>query len=883
MLAIRNFLRAAFRHDALNREMNDELRAHLDRATERLMARGMSRSDADAAARREFGNVGVLTEQGRDARGASWVETLRSDARYALRALRRSPTFSSVAILSLAIGIGANTAIFGLLNALMLRPLPVEQPRELAIVGMDGGAFEFSHPLFLQLRDRLDATFPVAATSATSFNLADGGEERLVNGAVVSGRYFGVLGLRPAAGRLLDPSDDHRGCPRVAVVSHAFWQNNLGGRADVAGSSLMIDGRHHTVVGVAPRGFTGITVGSPESLFVPACTSSSLDARSYWWLTVLVRRGDRSVASVDSALALASRPSLTAAAPERFTGPRLAEFVGARFTSRPAATGLSQARGQYGTALFALMGMVAVVLLISCANVANLMLARGEARAREFAVRVAIGASRGRVVRQMAAEGVVLSIAAAAVGIVFANWTNHGLLALIGGDRQIALDVALDWRVLAFTGLVAIATVVICGLIPAWRATRVDPHSVMKAGGGARGGSGRFRIGRSLVVAQYALALTVVTTAGLLVGTLTRLSRTPLGFNPAGVIMARVDLRRERQGLGENVPLQRAVLDGIRGIPGVREASITNLTPVGRGGWNNSIVTDAVNSGAPRDRLTWFNSTSPGYFRTLQTRIVAGRDFSDDDTRISTPVAIVNEAAARRFFPGRSPIGQTLRYDEQGKLTAPILVVGVVENAKYRSVRSANESIVYLPAAQDKDGWATPTYMVRSDADAAATMQAIKAVAARVDPRMSLRFTTLEEQVAGSMQRERVLAVLSACFGFVALLLSVIGLYGVTAYSVARRRVEIGVRIALGAGHAQLVRMVLGDVARLTAIGMAIGAIGTFFATPLLGEFLFGMQANDPATIAGAVGILAACALLAGVIPARRAAALQPTDALRED
>ena len=433
--SLRNLLRAVFHHDRMNREMNDEMRVHLERATERYVSRGLSRREAEAAARREFGNVGMLAEQGRDARGASWVDALRGDLRYAARSLRQSPMFAVVATLSLAIGIGANTAIFGLINAVMLRPLPVERPDELAIVGVKDGMLDFSNPLFERLREGV-REYPIAATGAGSFNLASGGEERLVSGEYVSGDYFGVLGVGASRGRLLARSDDYHGCPPVAVVSHAFWRGTLGERPDVVGSLLPLGGKSHTIVGVAAPDFAGFNVGDPSSVFVPLCTGEGLDARSYWWLTVITRRGAHSIEQLNAALAAASRQALIDAAPPRYKAERLAEFTSQQFTGRAAAGGTSAARKEYGRALIALMGMVAIVLLISCANVANLMLARGTARARELAIRVAIGASRSRLVRQMLTECILLAAAGAVLGFVLANWMNRGLLALIGWDSE---------------------------------------------------------------------------------------------------------------------------------------------------------------------------------------------------------------------------------------------------------------------------------------------------------------------------------------------------------------------------------------------------------------------------------------------------------------
>lgn len=882
MTSLRTVLRAIFRHDAMNAEMNDEMRQHLAQATDLLVARGMSRADAERQARREFGNLGVLTEDGRDARGAGWVETLRGDLRYAVRALRAAPAFTAVAIASLAIGIGANTAIFSLINSIVLRPLPVSRPEEIVSLVLDKSNPYFTNPIFEGLRTKTAGIGSIAAQGGGTFNLASGGEERPVRASYISGEYFATLGVRPATGRLIGTTDDQRGCPSVAVVSHRFWKTQMGSRPDVVGSRIALTDKPHTIIGVAEEGFTGIEVGNPASIFVPLCLAGSLDARSHWWLTLIARlEPGRSADQASAQLGAIARGVLENAAPTRFDAKRRAEFVGMSITAVPAATGMSDLRAQYEAQLFLLLGMVGVVLLISCANVANLMLARATARGREIAIRVAIGASRTRLVRQMLTESLVLAIVAAAVGLLLAQWTGRLLVGLIGAGPD-AIELAIDVRVLGFTAAVALATVLICGLVPALRATRIDPHVLLKSGA-SRSGSSRYRIGKGLVIVQCALALVVVSAAGLLTGTFARLSRVSAGFDPRGVVIASMDLKREKQGLGENIDLQRAILDGLRQTNGIRSASLSILTPIGRTSWNNLIAVDGFTPTREMDALAWFNGVSDDYFRTLRTRVLQGREFTAADTKTSGPVAIINQSAARHFFGDRPVIGQTFRVDRQGKLDPPVTIVGLVEDAKYRSLREEREPIVYIPAAQDDDSWASPTYLVRSDLPAGPTIAAVKGVAARIDSRISLRFTTLSDQVAASLQQERLLAILSAFFGGIALLLAMIGLYGVMAYTVARRRTEIGVRIALGADRSRVVGMVLGDVGRLLAVGAVVGLVGALLVNPVLRKFLFDMEPNDPLVLAGALVTLAVGALLAGALPARRAAGLQPIEALRED
>jgi predicted permease len=883
MSALRNWLRAAFRHDAMNREMNEEMAQHLEKAVARYEGRGMSRADALMAARREFGNVSVLQEEGREARGASWAESLRADVRYGIRSIRSNAGFATVATLSLAIGIGANTAIFSLINAIALRSLPVEQPGQLVTLMMDDVNPTFSTALFDEVRTRAADIGMIAASGSESFNLAPGGVERLADAEFVSGDYFRVLGVRPAEGRLIQAADDYAGCPRSVVVSYGFWKSELGGRDGAVGSPLTPSDKQYTVLGVAPQGFTGIEVGHPAQLWTPMCTASeqALTSRGYWWLTTFARLAPgQTVESANRTLAKVSSAALAGAANPRMRADRRAEFIRQTLTARSTPGGVSYLRNRYATSLYVLMAMVGVVLLICCANVANLLLARGASRAREMAIRVAIGASRARLIRQLLTESALYAILGGAIGCILAYGISRGLISLIGGSALI--DVSLDWRVVAFTMGCAFGTVILCGVIPAWRATKVDPQSTMRSGGGSIGGGESSRLGRMLVVGQCALALIVVTCATLLGGTLRRLATADTGFQPEGVVVANMTFKRPASDTGNSAATQRMILEGVRSIPGVRSAAMATVQPIGTSSWNDAIYVEGYHPAKEMDAVPWFNAVSEDYFSTLRTDLLAGRDFDRNDTKTSGKVAILNRSAARRYFGDRNPIGATFAIDDQGRHGDPITIVGVVADAKYRRLREDHEPIIYVPLSQD-EGTSSPNYIVSSTLAPRAVDDAIAAVAQRVDPRISLRFTVLTEAIAQSVQRERLLAVLSGTFALLAFALSMLGLYGIMAYTVARRRTEIGVRIALGALPSRVMRMVLEDVGRLIAIGIVIGTVGAWFATPLLKSFLFGITANDPRVIGVAMAVLVVGALAAGLIPARRAALLPPTDALRQD
>jgi putative ABC transport system permease protein len=894
-----SWVRALVRRRALDREMREEMQRHLDLATERFVRRGMAPDDARRAARREFGNVAGLEESGREARGAARVESVARDVRHAWRMLRAGPGFAAVAIASLAIGIGANTAIFSLIDAVILKALPVQHPDELALVrikdpldGSNPGFEYFTNPVWEQLRDRTGASATYAVSSSTSVNLASGGEERRAAALWVNGDFFNTLGLLPSAGRLLTVADDQRGCPATVVASYGFWQTELGARRDAIGKPISLSGQPFLLIGVMQPGFSGVDIGESYQLYMPLCaeavargTGSALDRRSSWWIRVLARpKPGTSLAQYNAMVRVAARGIFESTVPQQWSAKEQAEYRTRLLAAAPAANGLSRVRTNYSKALWVLMGMVGIILLISCANVANLLLARGAARSREIAIRIALGASRARLMRQFLTESAMLALIGAIVGAAIATWGSRFLVGMLdaGPAMPIAIDLSLDWRVMGFTAAVSVATVLLFGLAPAWRATRVDPQSAMKAQGrGMIDGHSRFRIGKALVVAQSALALVLVVGAGLLVTTFRHLATTDTGFKADGVLITRVNLKPfpPRQYLA----VQRQLLGAFRAIPGVRAASTADITPVSGSSSNDEVFVDGYRPAKPDDAIVWFNSVSDAYFRTMGTRIVSGRDFGPEDVPSSTPVAIVNQVVVNRFFRGASPIGKTYHVTVDGHPGPATTIIGVAEVSKYNTLREPAQPIIYVTSLQDSAANGSMTYLLRASGSPSAIIADVKAVTARVDPRISLTFRALSEQVANALQRERMLAMLSGFFGAVAVLLAMIGLYGVMAYTVARRRVEIGIRIALGAVRARVVRLVLGDVALMISIGIAIGTAGAFAVTRLLKTLLFGVTPTDPVTlIGGAVG-LALAALVAGVIPARRAARLEPVEALRED
>ncbi len=817
-------------------------------------------------------------------------DAILQDVRYALRALRSSPGFAAVAILSLALGIGANTAIFSLINSVILKTLPVAHPEQLIQVTM-GKTPSFTNPIWEQVRDRQDVFSGVFAYGGGRFNLAAGGEARYAQGSFASGQFFDTLGLHAQVGRTFTTADDKRGCPGTAVLSYGFWQREYGGRADVVGKSISLDNHPFEILGVLGPGFTGIDVGSEKDLYVPVCSEkimrgefSSLDQRSNWWLRVIARPKPGVSAGQSQARLKTLAPAIfEATVPPRWKAEDQQEYRKRSFDTAPAANGLSNIRKQYQQALMVLMVIVAVVLLIACGNVANLLLARSAARQKEIAIRIALGSGRARLMRQLLTESIVLSFAGAALGIVFAQWGAHLLVAFLSlGENKVFLDLNVDWRVLAFTAGVSILTALIFGLAPAWKGTAANPQAVMKAN--ARGiieGS-KFGIGKALVVAQVALSLVLVVGAGLMLSTFFRLETLDTGFDREHVLLVSVDLRngnyaRERRGAA-----MREMLAHLRAMPGVRSASVSNMTPVSGSFWNENLEIEGYSSKGPDDTLVYFNEVSDRYFETLRMDLIAGRDFNSHDTPESPKVAIVNQTMAKKYFAGQSPIGKRYRAEEGNTMGPWTEIVGVVKDSKYGSLREEILPTAFLASNQD----ATPMWYqfeLRAAGPPTALVPGAKSAIAEVNRDVSLQFKTLALQVNESIARERLLATLSGFFGALALAMATIGLYGVMAYNIARRRNEIGIRMAVGADPSRVLRMVLREVAILIAMGLAIGLSAAMGATRFVESFLFGVKANDPWTLSIAAGILALAAALAGFLPARSASRLDPIIALREE
>jgi predicted permease len=879
------------RPNRVSADIEREMAFHMAERADDLMAGGMSERDARREARRRFGNPGVQKERTRDTDVLTWLESIGADVRYALRSLRASPGFALVTIVSLGTGIGANTAIFSLINAVVLRTLPVSRPEELVQVtrvergdASPGGVV--TNPIWEQVRDRQDVFSGVFAYGSNEFDLTGGGEVRRAAGYSVSGDFFSTLGVKPALGRLLTRADDVRGCPAVAVLGYGFWRSEYGESESVIGSTISLDRVPYEIVGVAPPSFFGIDVGRSVQVYRPLCRAPNLDARSTWYLYIIGRpKPGIPPAQVVSGLTRISPLVFGATVPQDWGVTQKSRYLTNTLSLRPVANGLSSVRQEYRQALMVLMAVVGLVLLIACANVASLLLARAASRGREMAIRLAIGAARRRLVRQLLTESVLLAGVGAGVGILFARWGNGLLIGMLSrGPFTLSLDLGLDVRVLVFTLTVAVATGILFGLAPAWRSTRIDPQVALKAGGrGIAEGHSRFAIGKALVTGQIALSLVLVIAAGLLLGSFRALATSDPGFRREGVLIVDTDFRTAGYAKESYATVRRDLLARYRALPGVRSASASPFTPISGSAWNDVIRVDGFAPRSDDDALVMFNEVSDGYFATLGTALVAGRDFDARDRSGAPPVAIINETLARKFFNGVSPLGKTYRLVVHDSLGPPIEIVGVVRDAKYLTLRETAYPTVYLAMEQGDDYFGGMSFELLADGPASALAGPVKAATAEVNRSLPITLTPLSRQLDASLTRDRLLATLSGFFGLIAVLLATVGLYGTLSYSVARRRNEIGIRVALGAARGRVIRLVLGEVSRMVVVGIAIGLLVAFWSTRWVRSFLYGLSASDPRTIAGSVVLLAAVAIAAAAMPAWRAARVDPITALRDD
>jgi len=884
-----------FRAERAARDIDREMAFHLAERADELQASGMPSRDAMLEARRRFGNRAILGAQAREIDIADWVASTLADTRYALRALRANPGFTCVAILSLAFGIGINTAIFSLTDALLLKTLPVSHPEQLLHVYMDsvGNDDVFTYPLWEQIRDQSAGWAGAIAHATTSFDLANGGVERRVDGAWVNGDFFTVLGVRPVAGRLFSRLDDQRGCAPSAVVSEAFADRELGGAAHAVGATLSLNGHPFPIIGVSDGRFLDIEIGRAANVFVPLCAQAIinargpaiLDARSRWYLDLFLRpQPGVSRAQVAARLATIAPRVFAATVPANFSTADQKEYLAQRLGVVPAATGLSDMRATYRLALVTLLSIVVVVLIVACMNLANLLLARAAARRREIAIRLAIGASRARLLRQLLTESLLLAGAGTAAGVVFARWASRLLVGFLSTtNTPVSFDLSPDWRVLTFTIVIAAASVALFGILPALHATRVDAQSAIRVGGRGVTGDTRRRLGSALVVGQVALSLALLSSAGLLLGSFRKLLTVDMGFRHSGVVIAQMDFRSAHYAPDALLRVNRDLLARLRAAPGVASASASWNVPISDAAWDEWVAIDGDAPGKGPHAVAYMNSVSEGYFATLGTALLRGRDITAADIDQGRRVAVVNQTMALRFFKTDDPVGRTFRLQAGDTLTPPWEVVGVVHDATYRTLSEATLPTAYLPLGEGGVGLDVTMFALTGTSDAGALFSIARAASAAVNPAISLRVTTFDQRLSDSLARPRLLALLSTFFGALALLLAVIGLYGTMSYNIARRSNEIGIRMALGAAKGQVLRAVARDAAILIAIGIAVGAGLAVASTRFVRTLLYGLSPTDPSTFAAASLLLGLVAMAAALVPAVRASRVNPVDALREE
>lgn len=896
-------VRALFSRRAVEREIDDELRYHFDRQVEAYEKRGLSLEEAQRRARLIFGGLDQIKEEYRDALGVRLVDDLRRDLRTAMRSLRATPVITAVAILSLALTIGANAAIFSVLNALVLRTLPVRDPARLVHVtdlvprpAAEGGETRvraWSAPAWERVRQRSFLYESASAWSFVQLNLASGGETQFVEGMWADGGFFETLGLQAMAGRTFSRADDQRGGGPdgpVTVISHGYWQRQYAAAPDIVGRSVRLNGVPFTIVGVTPPEFFGPEVGRSFDYIVPLQTEalirggdSRLDENDSNFLTIVARlRPDQTIESAAQQL-LTVQDDIMPASNRT-----------ASLTMVPAATGASNLRLFYVRPLRFLSAIVGLVLLVGCVNIANLLLARTMGRRHELTVRLALGASRGRVIRQLFAESVILASVGAALGIALANYLGEALVTQLSSSvNPVFLDVPIDVRVLSFTALVTMVTALLFGTMPAIWASRTEPTETLKGHGRTSDDRAQRRFMGSLVVVQVALSVILVVAAGLFVRSFVWLTTRPLGFSPEPVMVVTIDGQRAVPDPGMRLGVYQQAREVVSTVPNVSAAAISFLTPMGRGGFTPPVrippdprsVDQSEREIGPNGYL-FGNLVSPGFFATLGTPFVAGRDFTEQDRRGAPRVVLVNERFARELLGGSNPIGRVIHFFPGRPFAMSAEIVGVVTDTVATAPQDPAFPAWYLPLAQfdvPQFPLASIRLSVRAqDGSPLSLVKPLETAIASVNSQLALTFQTLDGQIQTRLARERLMAQLAGFLGVLALLLAGLGLYGVTSYAISRRRAEISIRLALGAQPRGLVTFVLTRVGLLVGVGIAIGNVSTLWASRFVSDLIYGLPVRDPMTFGAAVLVLTIIGGVAAWLPARRASRLDPTVVLRE-
>ena len=899
--------RNVFRGERLNEELDRELAFHLAETTDRLLAEGMSKKEAHRQARRRLGNYSLQKERTRDMNVAGWLEAARADVMYGLRQLKLNPGFTAVAVLSLALGIGANTAIFQLLDAIRLRGLPVKDASELATITrasakdfFTAGSYTsrdeaFTYAQMEAVRQHNEAFSGMVTFWPTRFNLSTGGRSRYAEGLLVSSNFLDLLGVKPIAGRGISAEDDKAACTSTtAVLSYGFWQREFGGDLGAIGKTINLDGHRFSIGGITPSSFFGVEPGQRFDVMLPLCADNvfAKDGKGRasnkiaYWLTPIARlKPGWSVERASAYLSNISPAIFRETMPSEYRPGEAKSYLKNRFKVVSASAGVSSLRREYENPLWILMALTGCVLLIACANLANLLLARASAREREMAVRKAVGASRRRLIVQLLSESMLLAVAGAVLGLCIAQALSRTLVAFLNtADSSVAVPLNMNWHAFGFLAGLAALTCILFGLAPAIRASGGEAAAAMHGGRNSTATRERNALRRALVVSQIALSLVLLVAALLFTRSLQKLLASNLGFDSHNVLVA---------GVTANVPglenprkrnvLRRELETRIASSSSVVSAAPVLFTPFSHYGWNGIAHPD--NDSAPTGgKEVWFDRAGPRYFSTMDTPLLAGRDFTDHDNLNGVKVAIVNQTFAKRFFGERNPVGRSFRVEAlAGQSDEVYQVVGLVGDTKYNGMDEKDRGIAFFPVAQNPDPIDSQTFVIRGRGSLDALQSAVQRVVAEVNPNFLVDFHVLDVQIRESLLRERLMASLCIAFGILAGCLSALGLYGVMSYMVARRRNEIGIRMALGAVGSNIYSLVLKDAALMLGIGLLLGFTASILLSRYAESLLFELKARDPLSLLLAGLLLAATAAVASFLPARRAARLEPTAALREE
>ena len=954
LTAFRHRIKALVKRRQLDRDLEDELSFHLAMREAKQAESGTPADEAHYAARRQFGNQTLLKEATRDMWTFTWLETIWQDLRYACRGFQRNPAFTAVAIITLALGIGANTAIFSLIDAVMLRSLPVRAPSQLVLfrwkahhaprangyssfgdcpggnAGVNPSGCSFPLPILDEMRSQAKVFSGVTAFAGPAqLDLSGNGPARMASGELVSGDYFSTLGVNAAIGRTLGPGDDSPTASPVVVLSYAYWQTEFGGERSAIGRTILLNNGPFTIVGVAEPSFTNLSPGKTQDCWLPITMlprlgipwGRSMKDPSNWWLVVLGRlKPGVSREQAQAAASLIFRNEMLHGG-KPLSKPQDDPAI----TLTPSQEGLTGSRGDFSATLYTLMIAVGFILLIACANVAGLLLARAAARQKEMAVRLAVGAGRARIVRQLLTESVMLSLTGGALGVLFAYWGIHAITALMSGssDQPFRFIVGPDWRVLAFTISVSLLTGLLFGLAPAFRSTRLDLTPALKEnastfpGGAARQGR-QLHLGNALVVAQVALSIVVLIGAGLLVRTLENLRSINPGFDTRNILLFGIDPTLMGYKDAQIETLCHDLRDRLAALPGVISVGYSSDALLSGNLWTEDVYVE----GQPEKKTVEVDmlAAGPGFFRTLRIPLLEGRTFTREDfeqaaedaavrkareetkdTRApvlaaATPPAVgppipvlINRAFARRYFANQNPLGKRITKGHSewssgdsavSKPKSPSWqIAGVVGDTKYDNLRRPVHPTVYVPAT---GGGAH--FELRTASNPAGLIPAVRDAVNRLDRNLPLfDVHTQSEKIGELVAQERIIARLSSFFGVLALLLACVGLYGLLAYEVARRTREIGIRMALGAARNDVLKLVLGQGLRLTLIGVMAGIAGALALTRFLSSLLYGVKSTDPLTLIVAALVMSGVAALASYIPARRATRVDPMVALRHE